>query len=389
MYDEQFTPKSGAINQKRNIEFFHHNALASWGGKEQQDSFAVLHPKDEYKDNQTGLYVVLHSAGHDLYSCLGCTFHEGNHDIYRTPDDLFGLYLDCRANEDEDFWWGGINAKNEGKAERKDTIQPVEKRIYATIEWVIKNYNIDENRVYLVGNSMGGSGALGLGMCRGDLFAAIKVNVPAGVEHMIDRCFNSNLEIVDPPVCIDYSAKNDSWSDGHEKLYKAARENHFALYGYWANFGHANVDKVMLEQNDLIHSVNWLKIRKNCAYPVMTQCDADKPNPWENPEFSNEPGFVNAFFAWENKIDTCDCFEIILKKASKEELKTSFDVPNTITGNISLRRLQEFIVAPNEKICWAFGEKSGVVTADNKGLLTIENLTITREGETLQLTRNK
>ena len=82
MYDEQFTPKSGAINQKRNIEFFHHNALASWGGKEQQDSFAVLHPKDEYKDNQTGLYVVLHSAGQDLYSCLGCTFHEGNHDIY-------------------------------------------------------------------------------------------------------------------------------------------------------------------------------------------------------------------------------------------------------------------------------------------------------------------
>jgi dienelactone hydrolase len=387
MYDEQFTPQIGAINQSRNIEFFHHNALASWGGKEQQDSFAVLHPKDEYKNTKTGLYVVFHSAGHDLYSTLGCTFHKGNHDIYRTPDDLFGLYVDCRAHEEEDFWWGGINAKNEGKAERKNTIQAVEKRIFSTIEWVINNYNIDVNRVYAVGNSMGGSGALGLGMCRGDLFAAIKVNVPAGVEHFIDRCFNSNLEICDPPICIDYSAKNDTWSNGHEKLYKAARENRFALYGYWANFGHANVDSVMLEQNDLIHSFDWLKIRKNQAYPVMTNCDADKPNPWENPQFSDDPGFVNAFFNWENKLDTQETFEIILKKATKEELKTSFDVPENITGDISLRRLQFFKIKPNEKISWSFGKNSGVAIADSKGLLTIEKLTITSLGETLKLSR--
>ena len=387
MYDEQFSPVPGAINQKRNIEFFYHNALASWGGNEQQDSFAVLHPKDEKTSVSTGLYVVLHSAGHDLYSCLGCVFRNGNHDIYRTPDDLFGLYLDCRANEDEDFWWGGINAKNEGNPNRKNNVQAVEKRIYATIEWVIQKYNIDANRVYLVGNSMGGSGALGLGMCRGDLFAAIKVNVPAGVEHMIDRCFNSNLDIVDPPICIDYSAKDDTWSAGHEKLYKAARENNFALYGYWANFGHANDDSIMLAKNDLIHSLDWLKIKKNEAYPVMTECDADKPNPWENPEYSDEPGFVNAFFRWENKIDTKDSFEMRLKVANKEELNTSFEVPVEITGNISLRRLQEFKVSPNETINWAFGEKSGSVTANSKGLLTIKNLTITSNGETLKLNR--
>ena len=48
--------------------------------------------------------------------------------------------------------------------------------------WVITRYNIDRNRVYLSGVSMGGCGALALGLPRGNVFAAILVDVPAGTE---------------------------------------------------------------------------------------------------------------------------------------------------------------------------------------------------------------
>ena len=122
------------------------------------------------------LYVVLHSAGHDVHSCLACTTKVGNHDIYHSPDDFFALYLDCRANKG-DWWWG--SNKYQGPE-----VSPTEKRVIDTVKWVIKQYGIDENRVYLCGNSMGGSGTLGIGMRHGDVFAAIKANVPAEVKHV-------------------------------------------------------------------------------------------------------------------------------------------------------------------------------------------------------------
>ena len=174
------SPRKDGLLHGRRLEFFHHEALKEWNTPGQMDSFALIHPRR--KKRKTPLYVVLHSAGHDLYSCIGCSVFKNNHDIYRTPEDFFGLYLDCRAHESTDFWWGGINAKGDGAPERKVQVQNVEKRVYATIEWVMTRYPVDPERVYICGNSMGGSGALGLGMCRGDLFAAVKVNVPAGVE---------------------------------------------------------------------------------------------------------------------------------------------------------------------------------------------------------------
>ena len=385
---KSFSPQKDAVLNGRRIEFFHHSALPEWGGSEQVDSFAVLHPTG--RKRKTGLYVVLHSAGHGLFSVLGCSPFHNNHDIYRTPDDLFGLYLDCREHRDTDFWWGGINALGEGGSNRKDNIQPVEKRLYATIEWVKTHYPIDPERIYISGHSMGGSGALGIGMCRGDLFAAVKGNVAAGVEHMLDRCFKAGTQISDPPVCIDYSAQNDKWSNGHEKLYRSMREHKFALYGYWADFGHANDDATMLEKNDLIHSFDWLSIRRNRAYPVFTNADSDDSNPWEaGRRSSSDSGQVNAFFRWKNVADHPQYFRMRLFLVSPETLKTSFTIPAKATADVSLRRLQQFRIRPNEPVRWSFGVQSGIAEADVSGLLTLPRLEITQQETVLKLSRTR
>ena len=102
MTAKKFSPRKDGILKGRTLELFHHGTVEEWGAKQPQtDSFAIIHPKN--KKRKHGLYVVLHSAGHDLYSCLGCTVYKGNHDIYHTPDDLYGLYLDCRENAATDF----------------------------------------------------------------------------------------------------------------------------------------------------------------------------------------------------------------------------------------------------------------------------------------------
>ena len=379
--DRHFTPIKDGISRGRKLEFFHHSAVKEWGGREQMDAFAVIHPLRRRRRH--GLYVVLHSAGHDLYSCLGCTFAPDNHDIYRAPDDMFGLYLDCRENADEDFWWGGINAKGEGKPERRIEMQPVEKRALATIEWVMANYPVDEERVYLCGNSMGGSGALGLGMCRGDLFAAVKVNVPAGVEHMLDRMTMAGENVPEPPVCIDYSAPNDTWSAGHDKFYKYMREHKYMLFGYWGTFGHANANSTILAKNDLVHTFDWLSLRRKQAYPVFTNAASDNPNPWEHPETAETSGQVNAFFRWRNLSDRKDSFA--MKIFIDAGIKTSFQIPMQTSADVTMRRMQKFQLTPNEAVAWTFGGQQGVAKADGHGLLTLPKLLISRTENVLKL----
>jgi hypothetical protein len=148
----------------------------------------------------------------------------GNHDIYHAPDDFFALYLDCRANRG-DWWWGIEKYKG-------PDVCPTEKRVIDTVKWVIKKYDIDENRVYLCGNSMGGSGTLGIGMRHGDVFAAIKANVPARVEHVSDRMYfpprtvPADVTLPDPPIVKAFGTEDDvhhpSGSDGGRQLAQAA-----------------------------------------------------------------------------------------------------------------------------------------------------------------------
>ncbi|MCY2928722.1 MAG: hypothetical protein NTV86_04355, partial [Planctomycetota bacterium] len=70
----------------RQYEVFQHGVKPEWGYKApQQDMFVLIHPKNERKN--APLYVVLHSAGHDIIQCVKHTRNIGDHDIYRSPDD--------------------------------------------------------------------------------------------------------------------------------------------------------------------------------------------------------------------------------------------------------------------------------------------------------------
>jgi poly(3-hydroxybutyrate) depolymerase len=336
----------------RACEVFHHGVKKEWGYQApQQDTFIVIHPKADHA--QAPLYVVLHSAGHDVVSCAKCTSQVGNHDIYRSPDDFYALYLDCAANRG-DWWWGGMPADNADLVKKNSggDPMPVEKRVIDSIRWVMKTYQIDANRVYLCGNSMGGSGTLGIGVRNGDLFAAIKANVPAGIEHISNRMYFStptppaSVKIPDPPVVVDYSAQNDKWSFGHERFVKAMNDRKYALYFYWGPFGHANNSASIMTVNDLINSFDWLNVRKNEAYAIFTNASSNSPLPWPDHLTDKAPGEINAFFRWKNVSDTDKTFEMSLFLTSDADLKTRFDIPKDEKADVSIRRLQHFQVKP-------------------------------------------
>ena len=397
LHAEDWTPtkdpaKDSTING-RALETFQHGVKPEWGyATPQQDTFIVVHPVAERKN--APLYVVLHSAGHDVLSCVNCTKTVGNHDIYRSPDDHYALYLDCRKNRG-DWWWGGMHKGDAGLTKKNSggDPMPAEKRVIDSVKWVIKHYGIDPNRVYLSGNSMGGSGTLGIGLRHGDVFAAIKANVPAGIEHAAQRMYfppqtiPENVKLPEPPVCIDYSGQNDGWSAGHDRLVKAMNDRKYALYFYWGPFGHANNSAQIKKVNDLIDSLDWLNIKKNEPYAAFTDATGNSKLPWPDDMKSAEAGQVNAFFRWKNISDTADKAEMSLFLVSAADLKTKFEIPKEASADVTLRRLQNFQTKPGASFQWTFGLAKGDGKADAQGLITVPRLKLTSEPATLRISK--
>lgn len=370
----------------RKLEEFQHGSKKEWGyAQPQKDTFLVLHPKEAVAN--APLYVVLHSAGHDVYSCLACTSKVGNHDIYHAPPDFFALYLDCKANKGD--WWWGINKYQEPE------VSPTDKRVIDTVRWAVKQYGLDENRVYLCGNSMGGSGTLGIGMRHGDVFAAIKANVPAEVKHVSSRMYfapktpPAEIKLPDPPIVIDYSAQNDGWSRGHDGFVKAMNERKYSLIMYWGPFGHANNHANIMKVNDLINSFDWLSVKKNECYPVFTNASSNDPLPWPDKLTDKKAGQINAFFRWKTVRDTADTIETTLFLVKAADLKTTFTISAEATADVSLRRLQMLRIAPGETVNWTFGTEKGEAKADATGCVTIARLKISAEPATLRVRKAK
>ncbi len=378
----------GLIDSERKLEVYQHGTKEDWGYKApQQDTFIVIHPKE--KRENAPLYVVLHSAGHDVFSCVKCTNQIGNHDIYHSPDNFYALYVDCRANRG-DWWWGGMHARDANLTKKNSGLNPmpVEHRIIDTVKWVVDKYKIDPQRVYLSGNSMGGSGTLGIGLRHGDVFAAIKANVPAGIEHASERMGFSHkswLKYYDPPITINYSAQNDGWSSGHERFVKAMNDRKYPLYFYWGSFGHANNHGRIMKVNDLINSFDWLNIRKNEAYAVFSNGSCNDKLPWPDNRSDKSSGQVNAFFRWKIISDEPKQITLSLYLTDPNALKTTFTIPKEATADVSIRRIQNMKVAPDDTLNWQYGKLKGKVKAGPWGLITIPKLEISVEPQKLTI----
>ena len=84
--------------------------------------------------------------------------------VARDPVDV-GLAEGAGGADLADHAPGEVLVDDAGLAQRNsgNETSPAEKRVMDTIKWVLAKYANDPNRVYLCGNSMGGSGTLGIG----------------------------------------------------------------------------------------------------------------------------------------------------------------------------------------------------------------------------------
>ncbi len=361
---------------RRAVTWYRHLGDPAWGGDTNYwDRFSVVKPVDGEHVGRP-LLVVLHwrgagwpGKGVDMQTALAD--EKGRN--FSAPDDFYILNLDDirdyhvlwnRAHDQ--YWWGatpnykGPTQEDVPRLSQGETA--CEKRVLDSVEWVIRQYGIDRNRVYLCGNSMGGQAAYAIGLAHGEVFAAVNANVPATVWFAMAR-----LDFVkaDPPVLVEWSGVDDMWSRDRDVLIRelqARKWHHLILWGDYGHCGH--IDEAR-RKNDLIERFDWLSIQKNEAYPVFTNASSDDKLPWpfkvwkptyswfsgwkgdiESAEMEIQDGApkvgqVNAYFRWKVLKDTDDALEMAIWLASPEELGTTqFAPPASVTADVTIRRIQ-------------------------------------------------
>jgi hypothetical protein len=242
---------------------------------------------------------------------------------------------------------------------------------------------------------MGGSGTLGIGLRHGDVFAAIKANVPAHVKHACGRMgwdMGEDADVAgidlsaipEPPFLVDYSAPDDKWSEGHEHLVAMMKARKYPWQLLWGAFGHADNDSQMLPKNDMIHTFEWTKVRKSDLLPAFTNASCDDPCPWPGNRRSKEPGQINAFFRWSGGTSSPDGVSVQLFLADVES--RHFKIPEKVLADVTLRRLGAFKVKVGDEFSWTFGGKKGTAVVGADGLVSIPRLEITKTPQTLAVT---
>lgn len=376
---------SESVTNGRTLVRYEHNSAADWKcARPQRDYFYVLAPKKSA--GKAPLHVVLHSAGGSGESEMLANLRKPVFMHIAVDESAYELYLDCRANMSADWWWG-YEAIKRNPTSCADEPSPAERRVLATVAWATTSFDIDPNRVYLGGVSMGGSGSLGIGMCHGEVFAAVAVAVPAGADHALFRMTHGRH--ADPPPVFNFSAQNDNWSKGQEAFMAYCKAQRYSLAFAWAPFGHtADVSPA----SPAVYEFPWRSIRRDQAYPVFTNASTDNVYPgFQVTTAPDQHGQINGYFRWKNVTDSADAFAMELRLVAKAELRRPIDTPATATADVTLRRLQKFRVQPGGTYRWkvsagAESLQSGQVTADRDGLLTIRKLTITDRPGQLKLT---
>jgi len=464
---EERQVEGAQVSCGRSVYWYRHEDDPAWGrtydnelgkGKKLSDDyFGVMKPVDGDQPGRP-LVVALHGRGGGFkgFNCIALGSADS---VFNVPTNSYALTLDCRGNVLNDFWWGAmppatkeagmtlgarqcnynscyycfiLGAPLFGELNIGPTMDPFKyhkmsclewchkgeppamKRVLDTVEWAIRKFRIDRNRVYLVGNSMGGQAALAIGLRHGEVFAAVNANVPATVVYPASQmgfidvkgqdvaAADFKLPEADPPVVMDWSGSDDAWSRDHDILYRNANRFKIQYMGWWGPYGHCGSLKKAREVNPGVCSFDIFSVKKNEAYPVFTDASSNSSLPWPQKAWLDAGGSGgkivdgvetakgklvprdgadlvgqwNGMFRWEVVEDTPKSFKIKLWCEGGADA----------TADVSMRRLQNFDQSKGGS--WTFADAKGTLKYDAQlRTATVPKLKITAEPQVLELVK--
>lgn len=320
----------------------------------------------------------------------------------------------------QDWWYGYRRDYQASKKENSPTIfNYTERRLTNFMEWMKRNWRINDHLLFVEGSSMGGSGAMSFGMKNGDTFCYADSWVGIACwrhnDHFrkgerekwgeIGELMNYNGVKFDDWMDLSWwlrkypqketpflsfsNGKNDTGIGWYQAVLavQALWETKRPFVFVWGMGGHSERSRFKMDAK---------KMALNQSIPAFRNCSLDdnpgtgrkldQPQDFRTREGKvvedwydgDSVGQVNSFLEWENVKDEEGRYEIIVF-LSKEAPKESCMV------DLTPRRLQRFRTKEGGRFSWSNASlkegkeiQRGVVIADEVGLVTLEKVLVSK-----------
>ncbi len=364
--------------------------------------FAYFPPKEMgWRAGQPGGFGLSHDSGKNP------RLHLTPRDTMSTPAGATGL----------EAMWFGLWGKPNWATDPEPRAYPFsERRVKWIVDWVLKAYGADPNRISVGGQSMGAYGSLFVGLRFPRTFSAIYPTGPRcrlnkirgfkgrekGTLYLTgptpEKNFRSHPQLAckKPPLLPDgkteYFDYMDAvaiiershgdlpflcfiggrnrgrlwkgvgpWGDQVPTVKALLRNRHGFAFG-WDDGTHGSAKKQFYK---LCEYYPWHRFALNLSYPAFSNSSMD-----DEIDLVKGPkeGYINLGFVWTDPVDEADKWESTISNAEAKK---------DITVDVTPRRCQKFKVKPGEKLKWKSSlGASGTVQVDKHGLVTVPKLGI-------------
>jgi hypothetical protein len=282
------------------------------------------------------------------------------------------------------------------------------------IDWARRNLTVDTTRVYLTGFSLGAHAAVFDAVFFREKLAAMFLYDPCydvagffadGSEDRLWGTYQTNLltnegyarndrlnakfimsehQANSLPLIFTFSGKQSGLWPEKPSVYDTIRATKHGGYHFWSPRDHwgtyASSPWVLTFPNFSFLT----RYRTDLSYPAFSNCSMDNDPGDGNPSSGDALGSINGHLDWTDDIvDESGRWEITL--FVKDLLTTSgtLTAPDSATTDVTLRRLQNFVV-PSDSTIWWKNTRNGAVVQHGSfvytgGLITLEGVQVFKD----------
>lgn len=374
--------KQTSISGKKGLPLFVelHASQGQGGGAGDYGDYYLYFatPEMGWRDGLPGVFSVEEQRG-----------KSGNTLLLRTRDAVEHP-SGTRAME---TYWFGYWCVPHGSVEKEPRAHPfTEQRLKWIIDWVVKTYDVDADRIYVGGGSMGAWGTTTFGLRHPERFAALYPNRPRtrqrGLPDLIGSAgktkkplmadgteYFERMDMVkhvaaargDLPFFGWCCGRHDGFATWQEQIdmVKALTAAHHGFAFAWNDGDHSSGSKPMEEIRKFYPPERFAR---NATYPAFGNSSLDDRLGSGDPKDGDPKGGINLGFHWTVVVD--------------EEARWSVRIGNPLakeamTVDVTPRRCAKFRVRAGDKVRWTTSSGgNGTVNADEAGLVTVPKVAI-------------
>ncbi|MBL8793449.1 MAG: alpha/beta hydrolase [Planctomycetia bacterium] len=343
-------------------------------------------PDMGWRDGLPGVFSVRESRGK-----TGNTLQLQSRDAIEHPSGTRAM---------ETYWFGYLGIP-QGATHKEPRAYPfTERRMVWVVDWVVKRYAVDPERITAGGGSMGAWGSTTFAFRHPELFAAVYPNRPRtrqkglpslageaakgkpvlmadGKTDYFDRMDMVKFAAEQPGELPFYAwccGRRDGFASWQEQV-DMARALTAARRGFafaWNDGDHSSGAQPMAK---VLKYFPPEKFARNQSYPAFGNSSLDQNPGKGDPKDGDLEGGMNLGFLWKDISD----------EAGKWSVRLSNDLAkDDMTVDVTPRRCQKFQAKPGETFQWtASTGGSGTVTADKQGLVTVAKFKLKPGAETV------